>query len=129
MNVPKELLYGKEHEWLRVEDGEAVIGITDHAQEQLGEVVFADLPSDGESFSKDDPIASLESVKAVSEVYTPVSGKVTAVNQKLADDPEVINSDPYGEGWIVKVRLSDTAELEELMSAADYEKYLEEEGS
>ncbi len=128
MKVPKDLLYGKDHEWIRVEGDEAVVGITDHAQEQLGEVVFADLPGKGESFAKEDPIASLESVKAVSEVYSPVSGQVLAVNDKLADSPETINESPYEEGWIVRLRLADKSDLDGLMSAADYEKYLEEEG-
>ena len=127
MNVPEELVYSSEHEWVRVENGEGVVGITDYAQEQLGDVVFVELPDVGSDVEKDESAASLESVKAVSEVYLPVSGEVTAVNEKLADSPETINEDPYGEGWILKIRFSDRSQLEDLMSAREYAEYVDEE--
>lgn len=127
MNVPQDLLYSKEHEWVRVENGSAVVGITDYAQDQLGDVVYVELPEEGSSFGREESIASLESVKAVSDVYIPVSGQVVDVNAKLADEPETLNQDPYGEGWIVRVRLSDETELDDLMSADDYTNYLKEE--
>lgn len=128
MNVPEELYYSSEHEWVRVENGEGVVGITDHAQEQLGDVVFVELPDVGAKVAKDESAASLESVKAVSEVYIPVAGEVTAVNDKLADAPETINDDPYGEGWILRLRFSDKSQLDDLMSAKDYAEYVAEEG-
>jgi glycine cleavage system H protein len=121
---PKELKYSKDHEWLRVEDGVATVGVTQFAQEELGEVVFVEVPDVGQSFAAHDEIGSVESVKAVAEVYTPVSGEVTEVNGALADRPELINEDPHGDGWIVRFKLSDEAELEELMSAEDYEAFV-----
>ena len=121
---PKELKYSKDHEWLRVEDGVATVGVTQFAQEELGEVVFVEVPDVGQSFAAHDEIGSVESVKAVAEVYTPVSGEVAEVNESLADRPELINEDPHGEGWIVKFKLSNEAELQELMSAEDYEAFV-----
>ena len=121
---PKEFKYSKDHEWLLVEGGVATVGVTQFAQEELGEVVFVEVPDVGQSFAAHDEIGSVESVKAVAEVYTPVSGEVVEVNEALADRPELINEDPHGEGWIVKFRLSDEAELEELMSADDYAAFV-----
>ena len=121
---PKELKYSKDHEWLRVEDGVATVGVTQFAQEELGEVVFVEVPDVGQSFAAHDEIGSVESVKAVAEVYTPVSGEVAEVNESLADRPELINEDPHGEGWIVKFKLSNESELQELMSAEDYEAFV-----
>ena len=121
---PKEFKYSKDHEWLQVEDGVATVGVTHFAQEELGEVVFVEVPDVGQSFAAHDEIGSVESVKAVAEVFTPVSGEVTEVNEALADRPELINEAPHAEGWIVKFKLSNEAELEELMSAEDYEAFV-----
>ncbi len=129
MNTPEGLLYSKEHEWLKV-DGSgkfATLGITDYAQDQLGDVVFVDLPGVGDEVEVGGTLASLESVKAVSEVYSPVDGRVGEANQELVDRPETINEDPYGKGWIVKLELSDPEQLETLMSAAEYAGYVAEE--
>lgn len=128
MNVPDDLLYTKDHEWVLVEGSSATIGITDHAQDALGDVVFVELPSPDESFSARDVFGSVESVKAVSEIYMPVSGVVATVNEALEDTPELVNSDPYGEGWMIQIRIEDSAELDDLMSAEDYQQFLEEEG-
>ncbi len=127
MNVPNELSYSKEHEWILVEGGEATIGITDHAQNELGDVVFVELPEKGSSHSAGDAFGSVESVKAVSEIYLPVAGEITSVNSHLEDAPEAINEDPYGDGWIVKIRIDDSEELNDLLSAEDYIEYLKEE--
>ncbi len=129
MNVPADLRYSKEHEWisLAAADGIGTVGISDHAQEELGDVVFVDLPEVGSTCEKDGSVASLESVKAVSEIYSPVSGEIIEINETLADTPETLNADPYSGGWIYKIRLSDTSELDQLMSAEDYTKFVEEE--
>ncbi len=124
---PSEYLYSKEHEWVRVEGNECVLGITDFAQEELGEVVFVELPESGASFKADDEIGTIESVKAVAEIYTPVAGEVTAVNGALTDAPERVNEDPHGEGWLIRLRIASAADLEGLMSAADYEKLIASE--
>jgi glycine cleavage system H protein len=117
---PEDLLYHPEHDWARVEGEEAVFGITWYAQDSLGEVVFYDPPEVGATVSKDSPYAEVESVKAVSDVIAPLSGEIVEVNEALADAPERINEDSYGEGWMVKVRLSDPAEAESLLAAGDY---------
>lgn len=127
MKVPEDLRYSREHEWISVTDGIGTIGITDYAQEELGDVVFVELPETGSSFQKDGSIASLESVKAVSEVYSPVSGEVTEVNQALEDSPELINDEPYRKGWIARIKLSDEKELDDLMNAEEYREFVEEE--
>ncbi len=124
MSVPENLQYTRSHEWVRVEDDVATIGITDHAQEELGDVVFVELPEAGATFEAGDSFGAVESVKAVSDLYSPVSGEVVEVNSALEDAPEKINDDPYGEGWILKLRASDTGGL---LSASDYEKVLEAE--
>jgi glycine cleavage system H protein len=126
-SYPDELLYHPEHDWARVEDDSATFGITWYAQDSLGEVVFFEPPDDGTEVTKDTPYAEVESVKAVSEVYAPLSGEVTDVNKSVADSPEKINDDPYGDGWLVKVKLSDPSELDDLMDAAAYRKMLEED--
>jgi glycine cleavage system H protein len=123
---PEELRYHPEHDWARVEGEEATFGITWYAQDALGEVVFYEPPEVGKQVKKDDAYAEVESVKAVSDVYAPLSGEVTEVNQALSDSPEKINEDPYGDGWLVKVRLSDPSEAGSLMDAAAYRKLLEE---
>jgi glycine cleavage system H protein len=125
-SYPDELLYHPEHDWARVEGDEATLGITWYAQDALGEVVFFDPPDVGTDVTKDQPYAEVESVKAVSEVYAPLSGEVTEINQAVDDSPETINEDPYGRGWLAKVKLSDPSEADDLMDAAAYRKLLEE---
>jgi glycine cleavage system H protein len=122
--VPEDLQYTKSHEWVRIEDGTATIGITDHAQEELGDVVFVELPEVGATIEAGDSFGTVESVKAVSDLYTPVGGEVVEVNSSLEDAPEKINDDPYGEGWLVKLRTSGEADL---LSPEEYEKVVEEE--
>jgi len=126
-NVPDNLHYSKDHEWVRVESGVAVIGITDHAQEQLGDVVYVELPKPGESFSAHESFGSVESVKAVSEIFTPVSGEIAEVNGSLADEPEKVNKDPYGEGWMIKVKMGTAGEVDSLLTAAEYEDFTKAE--
>jgi glycine cleavage system H protein len=122
---PADLKYYKEHDWVRIEDGEAVFGITWYAQDALGEIVYVDLP-DGGAYSGGDTYGELESVKAVSQVYAPVGCEIVAHNDALVDAPELINSDPYGEGWLIRVRLTDPAELDGLMDAEAYKTFLAE---
>jgi glycine cleavage system H protein len=124
-SYPDDLLYHSEHDWARVDGEEATFGITWYAQDALGEVVFFDPPQIGAQVKKDEAYTEVESVKAVSDVFAPLSGEVVAVNEKLADSPETINDDPYGEGWLVRVRLTDPSETESLMDAATYEAGLE----
>ena len=124
MSVPEELQYTRSHEWVRTEGDTVTIGITDHAQEELGEIVFIELPEEGATFDAGDAFGTLESVKAVSDLYAPVGGEVVEVNEALNDAPEKINEDPYGDGWIVKLRVSGEGDL---LSASDYEQLLEEE--
>ena len=124
-SYPADLRYHPEHDWARVEGEEATFGITWYAQDALGEVVFFDPPSPGTQVSKDQPYTEIESVKAVSDVFAPLSGEVVSVNDALADKPETVNEDPYGEGWLVKVRLSDPSEAESLMDASEYQATLE----
>src|SRR5260221_1261986 len=120
MEAPPGLKYSKEHEWVATEESVATIGITDHAQEQLGEIVYIELPSVGEKVSKDDPFGVVESVKAVSDIYAPVSGTVVEVNEDLPESPEVVNEDPYGDGWLIKVKVSDPDDFEDLMDNDEY---------
>jgi glycine cleavage system H protein len=119
-SYPEELLYHPEHDWARVEDGQATLGITWYAQDALGEVVFFEAPPLGTSLTKDAPYAEVESVKAVSDVVAPLSGEIVEVNEALTENPQVINEDPYGEGWLVKVRLADPSERDALMDAGSY---------
>jgi glycine cleavage system H protein len=123
-SYPEDLLYHSEHDWARVDGETATFGITWYAQDALGEVVFFEAPEVGSQVKKDQPYTEVESVKAVSDVVAPLSGEVTEVNSSVSEKPEVINEDPYGEGWLVKVRLSDPAETESLMDAASYEATL-----
>ena len=123
---PDELRYTKDHEWIKVEDGTATVGITQYAQEALGDIVFVELPGVGENFEAGDVLGSIESVKAVSDVYTPVSGEVQAVNVALEDAPETINADPYGAGWILKMTIENQSEIAELMDSAEYQEFLKE---
>ena len=121
MNVPENLLYTKEHEWVLVEDDIATIGISEYAQGELGDVVFIEMPDVGDETIQSETCASIEAVKAVSDMYAPVSGEVTAINETLEDDPQQVNNDPYEAGWILKIKLSDPGELDNLMSPAEYE--------
>jgi glycine cleavage system H protein len=125
-SYPDDLLYHAEHDWARVEGEQATFGITWYAQDSLGEVVFYDPPEAGSEVTKDQSYAEVESVKAVSDVYAPLSGEVLEVNESLPDKPELINEDPYGEGWLVKVKLTEPAQAEQLMSAEDYRRMIEE---
>jgi glycine cleavage system H protein len=127
MEFPDDLKYTREHEWLLVEDKIATVGITDFAQEQLGDVVFVELPAIGDKVTKDEAMGVIESVKAVSDVYAPVSGKVLEVNDDLPESTEMVNEDPYGDGWMVKIELSDPSEIADLMSAAEYEQFVSEQ--
>jgi len=122
---PENYCYTKEHEWLSVEDNIATVGITDHAQKELGDIVYVDLPRPGDSVATGKTMGSVESVKAVSDMYCPVTGEVVETNESLADHPEKVNQDPHGEAWMVKVRLSKPEELGGLMNAADYQAYVE----
>jgi glycine cleavage system H protein len=121
---PDNLNYTKEHEWVRVEGDTGVIGITDHAQKELGDIVYVDLPKVGASAERGKTLGSVESVKAVSDVYAPVSGEVTEVNELLATAPEKLNEDPQGAAWLVKIKLSNPEEIKQLLSAADYQTYV-----
>jgi len=122
-NIPGELKYSKSHEWVRIEeDGTVTIGITDHAQDLMGDMVFVELPEVGNDYGTGDDCAVVESVKAASDVYAPLAGQVTATNEALADSPEILNNDPFGEGWIYRLQPSDSGELEALMDANAYEE-------
>lgn len=120
--TPADLLYSKSHEWVRVQGTEATIGITDHAQEALNDIVYVELPGVGEAFGVEDEFGVVESVKSVSDLYMPVAGTVTAVNKDLDESPETLNEDPYGKGWLIKVKLSDPAQTKALLSAEAYAK-------
>jgi len=124
---PKDLKYDREHEWVKVDGDVAVLGISHFAQDQLGEVVYVDLPSAGDSVTAGESFGEIESVKSVSELFSPVTGEVIEVNDALGDAPETVNEDPYGDGWMIKVSMSDTGELDELMSAEEYEAFIAEE--
>ncbi len=122
---PTDYLYSREHEWVRVEDDVVVLGITEFAQQELGEVVFVELPEIGQVFDANDELGTIESVKAVAEVYTPVAGEVVEVNDAVVDDPELLNEDPHGEGWLLRIRFSSAADLKDLMNAEQYEEYVQ----
>lgn len=127
MEFPENLKYSKEHEWTRVEGNRATIGITDFAQDELGEIVFIDLPKAGSRVEALETFGTVESVKTVSDLFSPVSGEVVEVNTSLEDEPELVNSDPYGEGWIIVVEMTDPNELGDLLTATEYQEYIEEE--
>lgn len=124
--VPKDLQYSEQHEWVRAEGGTAIVGITDYAQKELGDIVFVELPPVGEQLTQAEPFGTVEAVKAVSEIYAPVSGEVMEVNEKLDGTPQIINSEPYGEGWMIKVKLDNEKELEDLLSAEEYRQLIGE---
>ncbi|WP_223701588.1 glycine cleavage system protein GcvH [Sutcliffiella deserti] len=127
MNTPKELRYSEEHEWVKVEDNTVRIGITDFAQSELGDIVFVELPEVGDEISADEPFGSVESVKTVSELYAPISGKVVAINEDLSDSPEFVNESPYEKAWMVVVEPSDASEVEKLMTAEQYVEMTKED--
>ena len=120
MNIPVELKYTKDHEWVRIEGDEAVIGITDFAQSELGDIVFVEVETEGESIESEEIFGSVEAVKTVSDLFMPLSGEVLSFNSELEDAPEVVNSDPYGEGWMIRVKISDSSEVDTLLSAEQY---------
>ena len=124
MIIPEELFYTKEHEWAKIEDNTAIVGITDFAQSQLGDIIFIEFPNIGDEFKKDDVFGEIEAVKTVSELYIPLSGKITEINLELENSPEKVNSDPYGDGWIIKVELSRMHEKSNLMKPSAYKEII-----
>ena len=124
MIIPEELFYTKEHEWAKIEDNIAIVGITDFAQSKLGDIIFIEFPNIGDEFKKDDVFGEIEAVKTVSELYIPLSGKITEINLELEDSPEKVNSDPYGDGWIIKVELSRMHEKSNLMKPSAYKEII-----
>ena len=125
--TPAERKYATSHEWVLIEDDIAIVGITDHAQDALGDLVFVELPDVGDVVAAHDEAGVVESVKAASDIYAPLSGEIVAINDALVDSPEIVNSDPYHDGWMYKIRFSDAAELDELLSAEDYDAHVEAE--
>src|SRR6185503_438237 len=123
-NTPDDLSYTKDHEWVRVKGEEATVGITDHAQNQLGDVVYVELPKVGDKFEASEPFGSVESVKAVSEIYMPLSGSVLRVNEALNDSPELVNEDPYGDGWMITIKIENPSQVDGLLSSIEYEDYI-----
>lgn len=126
-NIPKDLKYTEEHEWLRVEGDTATVGITDYAQGELGDIVFLELPDKGDDFKQGDSFGSIEAVKTVSDLYAPVTGEIVDVNGRLDDEPELVNDAPYDDGWLIKIKMSDTGELDSLMDAGAYAQHIEQE--
>jgi len=125
MKIPADLKYTEDHEWVKVDGDVATIGITDFAQGELGDVVFVEIETEGEELDKGEIFGTVEAVKTVSDLFMPVGGEVTKVNEALEDEPEIVNKDPYGKGWMVKIKFNDTSELDDLMSADDYKKMIE----
>ena len=123
---PQEFLYTKEHEWIRLDEDIGTIGITDYAQKELGDVVFVELPKVGDHIAANESFGTIESVKAVSEIFAPVHGEVVGVNSKLQNNPELVNADPHGAAWLIRIRLSDRSEADKLMTAEEYEAYIQE---
>ena len=126
-NIPDDLHYSKDHEWVRVEGNVAVVGITDYAQDSLGDVVYVELPKPGDEFAANEAFGSVESVKAVSEVFSPVGGEIVGINETLADTPEKVNQDPYNEGWMIRIQMSHPGEVDSLLTAAEYEDFTKAE--
>jgi glycine cleavage system H protein len=125
MNIPENLKYTKDHEWIKIDGDEAYVGITDYAQNELGDVVFVEIETEGESLDKEEVFGTVEAVKTVSDIFMPISGEVMEVNSKLEDSPEIVNKDPYGEGWLIKVKISDKSELDDLLEASKYKELTE----
>ena len=128
MKVPENLLYTKEHEWVKVDGDVATIGITDYAQDQLGDIIYVELPEVGRKVKQMEAVATVEAVKTAADVYAPVSGEVVEINEKLSEKPELLNQDPYGEGWMFRIKLENPDELKELLSPEEYRKLIEAEG-
>ena len=128
-NTPQDLSYTKDHEWVRVKGEEATVGITDHAQQQLGDIVYVELPKVGDKFETSEPFGSVESVKAVSEIFMPLSGTVAQVNDTLNDSPELVNEDPYGDGWMIRIKIDKPSQVGALLTSIAYEDYIKEEAS
>jgi len=126
-NIPDDLHYSKDHEWVRVDGNIAIVGITDYAQDSLGDVVYVELPKVGDDFAANESFGSVESVKAVSEVFSPVSGEIVGTNEALADTPEKVNQDPYGDGWMIRVQMSNPGEVDSMLTAAEYEDFTKAE--
>jgi len=126
MNIPEKLKYSKEHEWIAIDGDTVTIGITDYAQGELGDVVFVELPGEGDTFEIQDAFGTIEAVKAVSDLYCPVTGEIVEINESLEDAPETVNKDPYGEGWMIKIKAEDSTQLENLLDAAAYREFLGE---
>jgi len=124
MNIPSDLKYTKDHEWAKKENDIVTMGITDYAQSELGDVVFVELPSVGDEVSKDDTFGTIEAVKAVADLFSPISGEVVEINEKLADQPDIVNTDPYGDGWMVKIKISNDDEFKELMTDSEYTNHI-----
>jgi glycine cleavage system H protein len=124
MNLPDNLKYTKDHEWIRIEGDEAYVGITEYAQEELGDIVFVEIETEGEDLDKEEVFGTIEAVKTVSDLFMPVSGKVSEVNSKLEDAPEMINQDPYGDGWLIKISIKDKSQLDDLLDASKYEEMI-----
>ena len=129
MKFPADCGYTKEHEWVRVQDGVAIVGITEYAQKELGDVVFVELPKVGDTFDTNETFANVESVKAVSEVFSPVAGEILEVNQELVDSPQLVNDDPYGDGWFIKLKVADAEELKDLLNSDEYAEFVTEESA
>jgi glycine cleavage system H protein len=126
-NIPDDLHYSKDHEWVRVDGNVAIVGITDYAQDSLGDVVYVELPKVGDDFAANESFGSVESVKAVSEVFSPVTGEIVGTNEALADTPEKVNQDPYGDGWMIRVQLANPGEVDSMLTAAEYEDFTKAE--
>ena len=124
MNIPEDLLYTNEHEWIRVEGSEAFVGITDYAQSELGDIVFVELPNIDDEFEKNDVFGTIEAVKTLADLFLPISGKILEVNEKIENEPELINSDPYNDGWLIKMSISNPDELNEILKPEDYKKII-----
>lgn len=125
MNTPENLKYTKDHEWIKVDGDQAYVGITDYAQNELGDIVFVEIETEGEKLNKEEVFGTVEAVKTVSDIFMPVSGEVVEVNTKLEDSPEIVNKDPYGEGWLIKIQLSDNSELDNLLDASQYKELIQ----
>ena len=125
MNIPENLKYTKDHEWIKVDGDKAYVGITDYAQNELGDIVFVEIETEGENLGKEEVFGTVEAVKTVSDIFMPISGEVMEVNPKLEDSPEIINNDPYGAGWLIKVKISDQSELDDLLEASKYKELIE----
>lgn len=127
MNLPDDCLFTKGHDWIRIEGDTGIVGITDFAQSELGDIIFVEYPDIGQTVAQNDPFGTIEAVKTVADLFAPVSGEIVGVNEALEDAPETVNEDPYGDGWLVKIKLSNSAEKENLLSAQDYETFVDED--